>query len=59
MRWDENGIAVCVYSKHKENRNTEESHMKGFIVHNGYMGCVDGSYLLFASETDYREYMED
>ena len=33
--------------------------MKGFIVHNGYMGCVEGNYLLFASESDYREYMED
>ena len=33
--------------------------MKGYIVHNGYMGLIDGSYLLFASESDYREYCED
>ena len=33
--------------------------MKGYIVHNGYMGLIDGSYLLFASESDYREYYED
>lgn len=33
--------------------------MKGYIVHNGYMGYIGGGYLLFASESDYREYMED
>lgn len=33
--------------------------MKGYIVNNGYMGYIDGRYQLFASEGDYREYMED
>lgn len=33
--------------------------MKGYTVHNGYMGCVGGSYILFSCEADYREYMED
>ncbi len=33
--------------------------MKGYVIANGYMGYVNGSYLLFASESDYREYMED
>lgn len=32
--------------------------MKGYITANGYMGLVDGHYILFASEADYREYME-
>ena len=32
--------------------------MKGYATDNGYMGYVDGSYLLFASEADYREYIE-
>ena len=27
--------------------------MKGYYVSNGYMGMVDGSYMLFASEEDY------
>ena len=27
--------------------------MKGYFVSNGYMGCVDGTYILFASEADY------
>ena len=33
--------------------------MKGYYVKDGYMGFVDGSYQLFADETDYREYLED
>ena len=33
--------------------------MKGYYVQNGYMGCVDGSYMLFADESDYIEYFED
>ena len=32
--------------------------MKGYNTASGYMGLVDGSYMLFASEEDYREYME-
>ncbi len=31
--------------------------MKGYNTDNGYMGYVNGSYILFASEEDYREYM--
>lgn len=31
--------------------------MKGYIVNDGYMGMVDGRYMLFASEGDYRDYM--
>ena len=33
--------------------------MKGFDVSYGYMGYVDGEYLLFSCEQDYLEYMED
>jgi len=32
--------------------------MKGYTVESGYMGYVEGRYILFASEADYREYME-
>lgn len=32
--------------------------MKGYITANGYMGLVEGRYILFASEEDYREYLE-
>lgn len=31
--------------------------MKGYYVPEGYMGYVNGSYMLFASETDYEEYV--
>ena len=33
--------------------------MKGYQTPEGYMGLVDGRYMLFASEEDYREYLED
>ena len=33
--------------------------MKGYAVESGYMGYVDGTYMLFASETDYADYMAD
>ena len=33
--------------------------MKGYFVNDGYMGMVEGRYMLFASEEDYREYLED
>jgi hypothetical protein len=33
--------------------------MKGYYVSNGYMGMVDGSYMLFASEEDYMEYVNN
>ena len=33
--------------------------MKGYANGEGYMGYVDGVYMLFASEDDYREYLKD
>ena len=33
--------------------------MKGYNTASGYMGYVDGNYILFASESDYLEYMEE
>ena len=36
----------------------EELAMKGFNTGDGYMGMVDGAYILFASEDDYFEYVD-
>ena len=33
--------------------------MKGYSTGYGYMGYIDGSYVMFASEDEYREYMEE
>ena len=33
--------------------------MKGYVVSDGYMGYVNGKYMLFADEEDYRVYIED
>ena len=33
--------------------------MKGYYITEGYMGYVNGRYMLFANESDYRDYLED
>lgn len=33
--------------------------MKGYYTSYGYMGYINGKYRLFATETEYREYMEE
>ena len=33
--------------------------MKGYVVSDGYMGYVNGKFMLFADEEDYRDYIED
>lgn len=33
--------------------------MKGYITFDGYMGYVNGNYMLFASESDYADYLAD
>ena len=33
--------------------------MKGYNTQTGYMGYVDGEYILFASEADYYDFLED
>lgn len=36
----------------------EDLFMKGYDVTDGYMGYVENRYMLFASEGDYRDYIE-
>ena len=31
--------------------------MKGYYTANGYMGLVEGKYILFVCEEEYREYL--
>ncbi len=37
----------------------EESTMRGYFTANGFYGLVNGTYVLFASESDYYEAMEE
>ena len=47
------------YDRTKVRKRMEgDKDMKGYTVESGYMGYVDGEYMLFASETDYVEYMQ-
>ena len=33
--------------------------MKGYTTDNGYMGYVDGKYILFVGESEYYEWMRE
>ncbi len=33
--------------------------MKGYVTGSGYMGLVNGRYILFASEAEYEDYMSE
>ena len=48
-----------IYARLYAERTKEAEEMKGYYVSNGYYGFVDGRYLLFSSEQDYYECMED
>ena len=50
---------VSYSQKEKISNLREDANMKGYYNNSGYMGYVRGSWVLFASESDYREYMED
>lgn len=41
-------------------QDKEVQIMKGYYTASGYMGYANGTYILFASEDDYREwFLED
>ena len=37
----------------------EGGYVKGYYTQTGYMGYVEGKYILFASESEYYEYMKE
>ena len=43
----------------RKRRRKEEMKMRGYYTATGYYGLVNGRYLLFASESDYFEAMEE
>jgi hypothetical protein len=40
-------------------KEMEEWAMKGYNTGDGYMGFVEGRYILFASESDYYDFMNE
>ena len=50
--------AIC-YKMVTSKKSKEDWQMKGYDTSNGYMGYVEGKYILFASEQEYFEFMED
>ena len=45
--------------KKRVETHRKEPRMKGYNTPNGYMGFVDGRYLLFCTEGDYLDYVRD
>ncbi len=43
----------------EKSKEARYSKMKGYYTDNGYMGYINGSYRLFADESDYRECLDD
>ena len=39
----------------KNYRIKRRYHMKGYVVASGYMGYLNGEYVLFADEQEYKE----
>ena len=52
-------LSIIKYNKKSNSNGKGVEAMKGYTTENGYMGFVNGNYQLFASEADYREWMED
>ena len=55
--WDSSFVMLSLSKRMK--CGTGGHKMKGFTTSAGYMGWVGGQYILFASENDYWEYLED
>ena len=45
--------------KTKRTIETEDETMRGYYTNGGYYGHVNGKYILFASESDYFDFMTD
>ena len=51
-------FCILIPEQKFEGKCEGDKDMKGYTVESGYMGYVNGEYMLFASETDYVDYME-
>ncbi len=52
IRWDHQ-------IKEMHSADKEADDMKGYNTDNGYMGLIEGRYVLFASEADYEDYLAE
>ena len=51
--------SICCKLVASEKESRRIGKMKGYVTSNGYIGYVDGKYILFASDKEYVEFMED
>ena len=52
-------FCILISEQQFDNDLKGDKNMKGYAVESGYMGYVDGEYILFASENDYADYMDE
>ena len=52
-------FCILISEQQFDSRVKGDKNMKGYTVESGYMGYVDGVYILFASENDYADYMNE
>jgi len=52
-------VSDTMCTERKRQRRKEEMKMRGYYTATGYYGLVDGRYVLFASESDYFDTMEE
>ena len=56
----ESGKAVKVLGQQSfKAARKRRATMKGYVTESGYMGYVNGTYVLFSDERDYIDFMED
>ena len=57
VQWD---IIPCILKSSDEDQSNDGGeNMKGYTVSNGYMGLVDGGYMLFETEEEYYLYVTE
>ncbi len=59
VRYPDSVRKTYVMLMRNRNKDKEAENMKGYYTNAGYRGWVGDRYMLFSSESDYIEYMDD
>ena len=59
VRFYVRSVVYDAVEKTNRTTGTEGKTMRGFYTNGGYCGRVNGKYILFASESDYFDFMAD
>ena len=59
VRYPDSVRKMQVTLKQNRDKDKETENMKGYYTNAGYRGWIGDRYMLFSSESDYIEYMEE